>query len=103
MATPARLCQAAITASPATIYTAKSDGRTLVQDYNICNTTAGTLTLTLGIGGTSAANALFYAMPIYGYQSVQLSGNQLINALETLQAVASGSGLTVTISGQERV
>lgn len=101
--TPARLCQAAIGTSSAIIYTASVDGRAAILDYNICNTTSNPINLTIGIGGVTTATALFYSMAVPANTTVQLSGFQMLNKSETLQAIASAAGLTVTISGLERV
>lgn len=101
--TPARLCQAAIGTSSAIIYTASVDGRAAILDYNICNTDSSNVSLTIGIGGVTTDKALFYTMVVSGKTTVQLSVFQMLNKSETLQAVASSTGITVTINGLERV
>lgn len=101
--TPTRLCQSAVGTSASTLFTAGSEGRVAILDYNICNTTSASISLTIGIGGVTAGVSLFYSLPIEGYSTTQLSGFQIINKLETLNAIASATGVTVTISGLDKV
>ena len=102
--TPSRLCQSALTTSPATIYTALSDGRTAILDVMVVNTTSAPLNVTMYIGSAATANAFgFYSTVIAAYSSLQWSGFQILNANEAFLALGSGLGLTVTISGLERV
>lgn len=102
--TPSRLCQLAIGATNTTLYTAQPDGRTAILDIVITNTTAGALTVSLCIGSVAAGNAIgWYGTSIPANSSVHYSGLQILNASEALIAIGSGTGLTASITGLERV
>ena len=102
--TPSRLCQKAILATSTTLYTAQPDGRTAILDVMVVNTTSAPVNLTMYIGSAATANAFgFYSTSIASHSSVQWSGFQILNINESLLAVGSATGLTVTISGLERV
>jgi len=101
--TPSRLCQAAIGNSSTTLYTAKSDGKTAILDAQICNTTSAAKTVRLCIGSISTSTALLYDVSIAPNSIIQIDGFQILNANEVLVASASNTGLTITISGLERV
>ena len=102
--TPSRLCQKAIGSSSTTLYTAQPDGRTVIIDIMVVNTTSSPVTLTMYIGSVSAANAFgWYSSSIPAYSSMQYNGYQILNANEALLAVGSATGLSTTISGLERV
>jgi hypothetical protein len=101
--TPSRLCQKAINASSTTLYTAQPDGRTAILDTQICNTTSAAKTVRLCISSISAATALLYDVSIAPNSIFQIEGFQMLNINEVLVASASDTGLTITISGLERV
>jgi hypothetical protein len=105
MIKPVQLGQAAITASYATIYTVPAGVSTYLKDMDVCNTTTGTLLLSISIvpsaGSPGAANALFFDLPIPGGATLQWTGTQLMPAGSTLQVKGSAVGLTVTASGGE--
>ena len=102
--TPSRLCQKAIGATNTTLYTAQPDGRTAILDVMVVNTTSSPINLTMYIGSAATANAFgFYSSSVASHSSVQWSGFQILNVNESLLAVGSATGLTITISGLERV
>lgn len=102
--TPSRLCQKAILATSTTLYTAQPDGRTAVLDIMVVNTTSSPISLTMYIGSAAAANAFgWYSSSVPAYSSMQYSGFQILNQNEALLAVGSTTGLTVSVSGLERV
>lgn len=101
--TPSRLCQVALTSTPATVYTAQPVGRSAILDISVCNTTGASITMRLCIGSISTATALIYDVSIAAHSLFQLEGFQILNISEALVASASASGLTMTISGLERV
>ena len=102
--TPSRLCQKAIAATSTTLYTAQPDGRTVIIDIMVVNTTSSPISLTMYIGSASTANAFgWYSSSIPAYSSMQYNGYQILNINESLLAVGSATGLTTTISGLERV
>jgi hypothetical protein len=102
--TPSRLCQKAIAATSTTLYTAQPDGRTVIIDIMVVNTTSSPISLTMYIGSVATANAFgWYSSSIPAYSSMQYNGFQILNQNESLLAVGSATGLTATISGIERV
>ena len=102
--TPSRLCQKAIGATSTTLYTAQPDGRTVIIDIMVVNTTSAPVTLTMYIGSVATANAFgWYSSSIPAYSSMQYNGYQILNINESLLAVGSATGLSVTMSGLERV
>lgn len=101
--TPSRLCQKAIGATSTTLYTAQPDGRTCILDIMVANTTGASKTLRLCIGSISTDTALAYDVTVAANSIFQMSGFQMLNINEVLVASASATGLTITISGLERV
>lgn len=105
--TPVKLGQAAITGSIATLYTVPASTRTLLKDIDICNTTAGALTVDVHLvpsgGSATTANALLYGYSINANATLQWTGTQVMNASDTIQVKASGLGCTITASGGEAV
>lgn len=102
--TPCRLCQKAIGNTNTTLYTAQPDGRTVIFDIMVVNTTSSPINLTMYIGSASTANAFgWYSSSIPAYSSIQYNGYQVLNVNESLIAVGSATGLTTTISGVERI
>jgi hypothetical protein len=103
--TPAKLAQAAVTAGTTTIYTVPASTRTMIKEMDICNTTAGTLTLNVHLvpsgGSATTANALFYNASISANTTLQWSGVQVLNVGDTIRVQGSGLGLTINISGGE--
>lgn len=102
---PVRLGQAAITNVIATLYTVPVNTRTLLKDFDICNTTAGALTVDVHLvpsgGSATTANALLYGYSINANATLQWSGTQVLNAGATIQVKASGAGCTINASGGE--
>ena len=102
--TPSRLCQKAIGATSTTLYTSQPDGRTAILDIMVTNTTSAPINLSIYIGSATAANAFgFYSTSVPSHSSLQYYGFQILNINESLIAVGSAAGLTITISGLERV
>src|SRR5512139_179672 len=101
-----KLAQGAIGTGAGTLgYTVPTGYKTIVTHIDVCNTTAGSLNLSLhlvpvGIAvGTS--NMLVPASPIAAVTMFQWTGEQLLNAGDFIQAIGSGSGLTMNITGEE--
>ena len=105
--TPTKLGNLAVTASFQTVYLAPASIRALVKDINICNTTAGVLTVDLCVvpsGGTvGASNAILYAATIAANTSYRWQGLIVMNPGDSLQIRGSAVGLTVFASGAEAV
>lgn len=102
--TPARLAQGAVGNTNTTLYTAQPDGRSAIIDIMAVNTTAAPVSLTMYVGSATTANAFgWYQSSIPAYSSMQYNGFQILNASEALIAVGSATGITVSVSGFERV
>jgi hypothetical protein len=105
--TQARLGQAAMTASYATVYTTPANTRTFVKDIDVVNTTSASISIYVNIvpsGQTATtSNAIFYGNALPGNTTVQWTGTQIMNASDTIQVKASTTGCTVTVSGGEGV
>lgn len=102
--TPKRLAQGAIGSTSTTLYTAQPDGRSCVLDVVILNTTSSTITVSMYVGSVASGNEFFvYNTPIAPGIPVQLSGYQILNINESIYAIGSATGLTISISGLERV
>ncbi len=105
--TPLQLGQAELTTSYATIYTVPANTRTYVKDIDVVNTTGSTIGIYISLvpsnGTAGTSNALFYNTPLPLNTIVQWAGSQIINEGDTIQAKASASGCTITVSGGEAV
>ena len=107
--TAARLCQAAIGTSYATIYTVPTLSQGYVKDMDISNTTSSLINVyvhivaygaSAGTTGTNA-NAVLYSTPIPANSTLQWTGTQIMNANDMIQVKASATGLNITISGAQ--
>lgn len=102
-----KLGQAALTTGYQTVYTTPANTRTFLKDIDVCNTTTGSIALSLHLvpsGGTAGTdNALFYGYSVPGNGVTQWTGCQIMNAGDTLQARGAAVGLTLTASGGEAV
>ena len=100
--TPLQLAQVAIDAL-ATAYTVPGATTTILKSFDICNTTASTLTVRVHLvpsgGSASAANALLYDYPIPGKGLFGWEGEQVLATGATIQVSGSGAGCTITASG----
>jgi len=102
-----KMAQEALTTAYSILYTTPTSTRTYVKDITVANTTSGSLNVFVHIvpDGSSAgtANALLYTKAIAADDIYQWSGLQIMNANDTLQAKASGTGLTINVSGANAV
>lgn len=106
--TPKKLGRGAIAVSPGTLlYTVPAGTSTYVKDIDVCNTTAGALTLVLYLvpsGGTvDTSNMLIPTVTISANSMWQWNGTQILVTGDFIHAIASGAGLTCNISGGEQV
>lgn len=103
--TPAKLGQTAITTGVTTLYTTPANTRVLLKEFNIANTTAATINVSVFLvpsaGAASTSNAFLYDTPVPANNSLQYNGVQVMNAGDTIQVQAASSGLTITASGAE--
>ena len=101
-----KLGQGAIGTGTGTLaYTVPSSYKAIVTNIDVCNTTAGALTLTLhlvpvGVSvGTS--NAFAYGYSVAANSRFQWEGKQVLNAGDFIQVIGRGTGLTMNITGEE--
>ena len=93
---------ALLTGSGATVYTVPSLTSTIIRNIHVFNGAGATASLTLGIGGVTQALSLYFTFPIPALGCLDWSGFEVLNAAETVQALASTtSALTLTMSGIE--
>ena len=107
--TPIKLGRGAIATTPTltTLRTTPASTRDIVKCIDICNTTTGNLTATVYLvesGGTAgASNTLIPTITLNANTPFQWTGTQVLNAGDTIQATASGAGITINVSGGEVV
>ena len=98
------LGQAALTTSYVNLYTVPSSSRVYVNDMSFCNTTGSALTIYVSfvpLGGTAGtANAIYYGTSIAANTTLHWTGTQVINSGGSIQAYASATGCTMTVSGR---
>lgn len=101
----ARLGQAALTTSYASVYTTPTGVRTTVKTIDMCNTTSSGVLVSVSIvpvsGTAGTSNALFYAASIPANDTLQWTGEQVLNAGDFISAKGNVSGITLTMSGTE--
>jgi len=102
-----KIAQEALTTAYSILYTTPTSTRTYVKDITVANTTSGALDVFVHIvpdgDSTGTANALLYTKEVATDDIYQWSGLQIMNANDTLQAKASGTGLTINVSGANAV
>lgn len=105
--TPTKLGRGAIGATISTFYTVPVLTRAFVKNIDICNTTSTPMTVTLYLvesgGSAGAANTLIPGIMLPANGIYQWTGTQILNAGDTIQAIASTTGSTLNASGAEAV
>lgn len=105
--TPVKLGQAAIATTLATLYTAPASTRTFVKDITLANTAAVSISATVHLvpsgGSATAATQLVPSMAIAANTLLQWKGVQTLNAGDTIQTIATATGVTINASGGEAV
>ena len=103
--TPSQLGRGAITTGTTTFYTVGSLNRTIVKTIDIANTNSSSITVTVYLvpsgGSASAANALVPGVTLTANRMFQWTGAQVIVEGDTIQAIASTTGVAINISGGE--
>jgi len=103
--TPAKLGQISMTSSAQLLYTTPANTRTMIKNFDMCNTTSGMLTFTIYLvpSGSSplTTNAMFYQQTLTGYQALQWSGVEIMYPGDTIWVQASASGINIIMSGGE--
>lgn len=106
MSTRKKLGRGAIgTGAGTLIYTVPQQFKADVTDIDVANTTSGALTLILHFvpSGSSPATATQFCptISIPANSMFQWIGRQTLNAGDFIQAIGSGSGLNIHVSGDE--
>jgi len=102
-----KIAQAAMTTVYEVIYTSPTDTRTYIKDITVVNTTSATKRIYVNLvpaeATTGTGNAIFYNTMLPAYTTIQWTGIQILNPLDTLEVKADAVGCTVSVSGGEAV
>lgn len=105
--TPVKLGRGAVGIALTTLRTTPVLTRDIVKNIDLSNTTALSKTVTLYLvesgGAAGAANTLIPTIALPAYTIFQWTGAQVLNAGDTIQAIASAVGVTANVSGGECV
>lgn len=85
-----------------TLFTGTAAHVYTIRHIVVLNGTAGSITLKLGIGGVADANLVLPATAIGAGERLEFDGLQILTGTETLQANATDTGLTITVSGLDQ-
>lgn len=92
-----------IASGTSTLFTASASHRYTIKNIRIVNNSTGSLTVKLGIGGVADANLILPAVTLAAGDTLVDDTNMIVLAAgETLQANASNTGLTITVSGLDQ-
>ncbi len=95
--------QVSVSATPTTLFTVPSGRQYTIKQIVICNTDGVDRTITIGIGGVTAALSSVFLLPIAGYDTIVMDTGLVLEATETLQGCSdTASKVTVTITGWDR-
>lgn len=93
----------AIANGASTLFTGTNLHTYTIKNIRVVNTDpVNARTLILGIGGVAAANQILPQITIDAGGAAEFDGLLVLANVETLQAQASGTGLTITISGLDQ-
>lgn len=93
----------AIASGASTLFTGTAAHTYTIKNIRVVNTDpVNARTLILGIGGVAAANQILPQISIDAGGSAEFDGLLVLSGVETLQASASGTGLTITASGLDQ-
>jgi 3-dehydroquinate dehydratase len=103
--TPARFCKGLLSDSAVEVYTAKSDGRSVIMDVVAANTSSNQAHVYIYIGGSATSDALVFKAAIAASSYIHIpSMYQNVNKNESIYAKSdTASVIALTISGLERV
>jgi hypothetical protein len=92
----------AIASGTSTLFTGTAAHTYTIKNIKVVNNSGATVTLKLGIGGVADANLILPTATIDAGGMAEFDGLLVMSGTETLQAVASATGLTITISGLDQ-
>lgn len=85
-----------------TLFTGTAAHTYTLKNITVVNNTGAAITLKLGIGGVADDDLILPAVVIGPGESGQFDGMLVLEGVETLQANASATGLTITVSGLDQ-
>ena len=95
--------QVSVSGTPTTLFTVPTGSQYTIKQIIICNTDGVDRTITIGVGGVTAALASVFQLPIAGFDTVVLDTGLVLEAAETLQGCSdTASKVTVTVTGWDR-
>lgn len=91
-----------VASGTSTLFTGVAAHVYTVKHMSIVNNTATDINIKLGVGGVADANLILPNSTVVAGGEAEWSGLLVLTGAETLQAVASASGLTFTMSGLDQ-
>jgi hypothetical protein len=85
-----------------TIFTGTTAHTYTIRTMCLVNNTAGSITISLGVNGTANANLVLPATPILAGCRMEWGGFLILAGTETIQAITTANGLTLTASGLDQ-
>lgn len=85
----------------ATVYTCGAPTAGIVRNIHVANTTAAAQTFNLSVGADATGTRLYSSVTVPANGTFDNACFIVVNPGEVLQAFASATGLTLTISGVE--
>jgi hypothetical protein len=92
----------AIPSGATTVFTGTIAHIYTVRNITIGNTSGSDIDLKLGINGLADADLFLPLTPVEAGGRAEFSGLLVLEGTDTLEADASGNGLTITISGLDQ-
>ncbi len=100
LVTPVKFGQVPIGIVSTLIYTVPTNMAAYLKDIDIPNTTAAPIAVTVYIGtGVLPANVLIPGVTIPANSIFQWTGTQILNAGDSINAIASATGCNAIVSG----
>jgi hypothetical protein len=92
-----------VSGTPTTLFTVPAGQQYTIKQIIICNTDSTDRTITVGIGGVTAALSSLFLLPIAGNDTIVVDTGLVLEATETLQGCSdTASKVTVTVTGWDR-
>jgi hypothetical protein len=85
-----------------TVFTGTVNHVYTIKNITIVNNTAGAITYKLGFGGVADANLVLPAVTLQAGEYTTFDGLLALTGVETLQANATATGGTITVSGLDQ-
>ena len=85
-----------------TVFTGTAAHIYTIRSILVINNTGGSITVKLGIGGVADANLVMPSTILAPGESASFDGLLVLTGVETLQANASATGATITVSGLDQ-